>query len=170
MGIISEMESPLSTYKRCDNMQIYERNFKKLVNLVNTNNSVSLSISGDTPKGLTMYFVYGGKIYNLCTLEKGAYISNETYNRCLSLLLQRLNIELPYKSQIMNLYSLGRMNGTEHTFDLTSLPIGTGISFRPTANIFDIIEVYRRMGYSLLPDEDNQWIKVMKQNFVLQKL
>ena len=151
-------------------MKVYERNFKKLVNLVNTNNSVSLSISGDTPKGLTMYFVYEGKIYNLCTLEKGAYISNEAYNRCLSLLLQRLNTELPYKSQIMNLYSLGRMNGTEHTFDLTSQVNGTGIAFRPTANILDVIEVYRRMGYSLIPDENTQYMVDMKQNFVLQKL
>lgn len=151
-------------------MKVYERNFKLLSDLINSNNPIFISINGDMKKGIMMYFVYGDKIYNLCTLEKGAYISNETYNRCLSLLLQRLNTELPYKSQIMNLYSIGRMNGTEHTFDLTSLPIGTGIAFRPTANIFDIIEVYRRMGYSLIPDENNQYIMAIKQNFVLQKL
>lgn len=151
-------------------MQIYERNFKLLSDLINSNNPIFISINGDMQKGVTMYFAYGSKVYNLCTLERGVHICNETYNRCLSLLLQRLNIELPYKSQIMNLYSLGRMNGTEHTFDLVSQPHGTGIAFRPTANIFDIMEVYRRTGYSLIPDENNQYMVAMKQNFVLQKL
>lgn len=151
-------------------MKVNEKNFKSLVYLVNSYHALPISISEDTKKGVTMHFVYDNNIYNLCTLDKGVHLCNETYNRCYSLLLLRLNNELPYESQIMNLCSLGRMRGIEHTFHLASLPNGTGISFMPNANMLDIIEVYRRMGYNLTPTEDSPWPKAFKQNFILQNL